>query len=316
MNAVRNGLWFVCSQCCRLAAPRLKQRAGVVGVMAVILAVHRAGAATVAHDDASDPAYNSGWTNGSNGGSGWGEPWRIGNNNSTGFAFIGSSARNGASVDTNGKAFGMGLGGTSGSPSQISAMRLFGANPNPNSLPLGFDHSLLPGQTLRIDTENGAIGSGVSEAWGLQGRLGMGTELGFVFLASTITDFTHGKPDYVVFDNAGYRDTGVPITDQGVHCEFTVLDIQSNNSEEDYALAITPLTKGAATTTVYGSTVFGSVNNELQLSDGNGSASSPPDISAQYLYFNNIAIVPAVPEPMSVGSLSLVGLGLLMRRRR
>src|SRR5579864_2489443 len=64
-------------------------------------------AAVPAHDDAADPAYNNGWTIGSAGGTGWDWPafdnergWEIGNNGTNGSAFIGSSARNGDSIDT------------------------------------------------------------------------------------------------------------------------------------------------------------------------------------------------------------------------
>jgi len=58
-------------------------------------------------------------------------------------------------------------------------------------------------------------------------------------------------------------------------------------------------------------------NNLLVLSDSNGeSPSAPPDTPAQYLYFNNLAIVPSVPEPSSLLCLSVGVIALLRGRPR
>jgi len=163
--------------------------------------------------------------------------------------------------------------------------------------------------------ENGTLAAGVHLGWGVYGSTGTGEQLDFQFFADTTSAITHGKADYFVDDNAGYRDTGVPLTDQGVHCEFTAL-YQYTDASEDYALAITPKVAGAATTMLYGKTSFGGVNNELFLFDSNGNASAPPDTAAGYLYFNNMAIVPAVPEPSSLLVLSIGVLPLIRGRRR
>jgi len=228
-----------------------------------------------------------------------------------GSEFIGSSARNGASIDTQGRAFGMNLnGGSNGNVPVIGAARLFsGLNG------YGFA-SLSPGQTLRIDMENGTLAGGVHLGWGIYGSAGTGELVDFQLFADTNPATTHGKADYFIHDNAaGDRDTGVPVTDQGVHCEFTAL-YQYTDLSEDYALAITPKVAGAATTVLYGKTLFGGVNNELFLFDDNGDPSAPPDTAAGYLYFNNMAIVPAVPEPSSLLVLSIGVLPLIRGRRR
>jgi len=106
------------------AEPQAKRGVPLVGLATIILAVSTAHGANYAHDSAADPAYNAGWVSGSNGGSGWGTPWNMGGVG--GSEFIGSSARNGASIDAQGRAFGMKLnGGGNGNAPVIGASRLF-----------------------------------------------------------------------------------------------------------------------------------------------------------------------------------------------
>ena len=297
----------------------LRQWSGVA--VGVLLLSPTVSAANFAHDNAADPAYNSGWAGGdfsgaggSNGGSGWSTPWIGGGIG--GSLFVGSSATNGSGdpegdgdINTprtpQGRAWGMKLDGTSsGQVSQIGLIRSM----------IG---TLTSGQTLKIDMDNGTLGPDRHEGWGLNSY----NATAFGFFADTNPGISHGKSDYFIFDNDGYRDTGIPFTDQGVHCEFTLLDDRGN-----YRLTVTPMSAGATVTTLTGhyTDTFqldppnGPIIHQLtpihdfQLEDVNQAISSTPDGVADYLYFNNIEIV---PEPVSVFPLTLAA-GLLNRRRR
>ena len=269
----------------------------IIGALGLLCCPGVIAGAAQATDSAADPAYDAGWTDGSNGGSGWGVPsfggttgWLI--QQQGGESFVGSSARGGG-VGINspptpvGRAFGMRMNGPTGGTRQVAAERYF-------------DGNLSPGDTFSIDMDNGALGANVHEGWGFERVVGPTTTLSFQFFADTNPGITHGVADYFVFDYAAssshYRDTGVPITNQGVHCELTLLDPSGN-----YVLAITPLTAGAVTTTFGGALV---VPNQLELYDVNEDPTAPADTSDRWLYFNNIGVV---PDP---GALAMMTCGI------
>ena len=277
----------------------------LIGALTLLCAPGLAAGAAAATDSAADPAYDAGWTNGSNGGSGWGIPpvggttgWLI--QQQGGDSFVGSSVMSGGGAGINspptpaGRAFGMRINGPAGGTRQVAAERYF-------------DGSLSPGDTFRIDMENGALGANVHQGWGFERVIGPTTTLSFQFFADTNAGITHGVSDYFVFDytasSSHYRNTGVPITDQGVHCELTLLD-----SNGGYVLAITPLTAAAVTTTLRGALI---PPNQLELYDVNENAAAPADTSDRWLYFNNIGVI---PEP-GTGAIMMSGIGAMLRRR-
>jgi len=251
-------------------------------LVAVALAVRAGGvarAAVLAHDDASDPAYNAGWTNGSNGGTGF-APWVLipqPANNGAGH-FIGSSANNGdgganappaGDIDVAGEAWGMYANG-----GNITEARR------------PFTGALSPGQHLRFFFDNGWIDDGGTDAFFLGGD-----RLAF--------RFEGGRQNYELDDNSGPIDTGITFTDEGLLIDFAL------TGADTYALSVTP---AGSTPRVFTGDLMGSPGVGIDaVSFFNASAGS---FSQRDLFINSLAIV---PEPPAAGLLAFAV--TLMRRR-
>lgn len=157
----------------------------------VTAAAMPAGAALVAFDSASDPAYNDGLQTGDNGGTGF-QPFQLANGN----AFIGNSQNNGfgdGNINTLGEAFGQ---------------------YDTQTLTRPFTGALSVGQTFSIDFDNGFLGEGeVAEV-----RLAdsSGTQL-FSF------GFTGGTNSYRVDDAAVTNlATSLGFSSGGFQIDFTL----------------------------------------------------------------------------------------------
>lgn len=262
-------------------------------IVAIAIIASTATASTPASDNAADPAYNSGWTDGSNGGSGWGGPWSISAYGGAGTFFTGSSTTNGVGdpdgdgdINTPRSAVGRAWGMTAPYPDQVAAFR-------------PFNGPLAVGQTFTIEMDNGSdsFQSGNEVDWGLYD----GGDTEFRFFADP------GFTDYYIFDGRDARGgpiihTGVPKTDQGIRCAFTL------TGSDSYSLAITPLIAGASTTTITGPLIFGGPIDHVTLADNSGGSTSQ-----QAVYFNNISIT---PEPGTLSVLAVGTVTLLRRRAR
>lgn len=248
----------------------------------VFLSDGSAVAGYAASDNAADPAYGAGWADGSNGGSGWGGTWLL-LHNGGGF-FVGNSAVNGRG-DVN----------TPPGP----AGRAWGISGSAANANRQFRGPMTSGDSFSIDFTNGAIGSPGFQGWEL---IDYGFELQFEF------DTVWGMSDYEVVDESGpgrhtaERDSGIPVTNQGLHCVFTL------TGNDTYSLAVTPLV-GVATTTITGM-VLPTDNIPINaVVIENGEAATDP---AGPLYFNNIRLT---PEP-GVFWPMIAAATLLLRRRR
>src|SRR5437660_1582259 len=114
----------------------------------------RGQAANIATDNASDPAYNSGWTAGTNGGSGFAAWSMLPVGSPPQFSyFVGSSLTNGAAppsggIDTAGKSWGL---ANAIADTAAASRKLTGG-------------SLAVGQHVLVDMDNGAAGGLVAFA--------------------------------------------------------------------------------------------------------------------------------------------------------
>ena len=281
----------------------------------VATAIARVYGAAVAFDSAADPAYNlqpgeaSGWLQLSNGGFGFG-PWvpASGNPVATNPAgMIGSSTTNGGGDLDNdgdintprnagGRAWGLNTAAASdqGRPG-TGVLRMF-------------QGQLTVGQTFSVDFDNGVIADPVlsdgmrhpgQTLWGIRNAA---TLDGFDFIARA------DMPDYL-FDG---MDTGVPLTTEGVHCEFTFLQPRQVGSPPyPWRFTVTPLSPGGQPHILTGlwTTDIRFLPDEFAFAVA-ATGSDP----ANAVYVNNISISD-VPEPGSFGP-ALVGTALLLRRRR
>jgi len=277
------------------------------------LAAASASAAATAFDSAADPAYNARpgqtpglWYELSNGGYGFG-PWLPGSGNpdpTNSVGFVGSSTTNGTGDMDNdgdintprnasGRAWGMlatpaSDQGIEGTP---SASRLFNG-------------PLSVGQTFRIDMDNGVIADPVlsggrhgpgSIGWSLRGG---GEEFGL--------EATGDSPHYFLLGGSTELDSGIPLTYEGLHCEFTLLQPLLPFAG-GWIMKVTSLSPGAQSYTFTG----GRVGAPIELVVGDSGGGLDP---ANAVYFNNIS-VGDVPEPGAVGVVG-AGAALLLRRRR
>ena len=289
----------------------------VAGAAAVwiLAAAPRAPGAANAFDSAADPVYDpspdkaSGWLQLSNGGYGFG-PWMnvSGNPDPTSPAGnIGSSTTNGGGdldddgdINTPRNASGRAWG--------LNSLAAFVQNGQVIDPPGGgvtrmFQGRLTVGQTFSFDFDNGTIANPLLNGTHYSGQaelsIGSGsTSLDFVARADT--------PDYL-FDG---MDTGVPLTTEGVHCEFTFLQPRQVGAPPyPWEFKITPLSPGGQTHVLSGmwTTDIRLLPDEFAFGV-RGTGADP----ANAVYINNIEIT---PEPGSLGP-SLVGAALLLRRRR
>lgn len=285
----------------------------------VATAVGHVYGSAVAFDSAADPAYNlqpgeaSGWLQLSNGGYGFG-PWlpRSGNPNPTNpIGVIGSSTTNG-NGDPEGD-------GDINTPRNASG-RAWGlmASPATDQNPDGgasgatrmLSGPLSVGQAFRIDMDNGNIADpSLSDGTRRPGAVGWALQGSDPALDQFLLEAEANSPDYLFARPFGTDDTGIPLTDQGVHCEFTLLGPSKISPFPlQWMLTITTLGPGGTTKVLTG-TRMGTPIDRLTVGDAGG-GTDPADA----VYFNSIS-VGDVPEPGAVG---VVGLGamLVLRRRR
>ncbi len=263
-------------------------------------------ATTFAFDNAADPAYNDpsnpqfsgGWTEGGQPGGGFGfSAWTLtttpappSDPGATAGFILETSSNNGngssGNIDSSGQSWGMFANG-----GRTTRAQRF------------FNTALISGFQFNVDIDTGFIDSSMGDSMTLNNSNGVNL---FEF------GFTGGQNDYYVKDANGFTDTGVGFTADGLHLSLFL------TSPTTYFLAITP--NGGSTTTLEGTLVSDIFDNETidgvnfyNFSAGNGQQG---DIGSNNYYFNNLEISDAVPEPATLGVLSLGGMGLLLRRRR
>jgi len=279
--------------------------------LAILLAPRWSAGASPAFDSAADPAYNfnpangTGWAAGSNGGFGWGGPWEY-FNTPTGFplGFVGSSTTNGTGDLDN--------DGDINTPRNASG-RAWGLTARPATDQTGegetaatrmLNGPLSVGQTFKIDMDNGVVADPVlsggrpfpgAVGWSLRGG---GEQFGL--------EATGDSPHYFLLGGSTQLDSGIPLTYEGLRCEFTLLPavLPFTNG---WIMKVTPLSPGAQTYTFTGARVGAPI--ELVVGDSGGGLDP-----ANAVYFNNIS-VGDVPEPGAVGVVG-AGAALLLRRRR
>jgi len=285
--------------------------AWIVLVVLVTLAARPSAGASPAFDSASDPAYNAGWILGSNGGHGWGGPWQATGNELPGspLGFMGSSTTNGTGdldndgdINTPRDASGRAWGLTATAASDQSL-------PNSSGAHRLLDAPLTVGQTFSVDIDNGFIANPVlSNGMHLAGSVAWG--LGAAPAPSTFEfEAIGGQSNYFFISPSGRIDTGIPLTYEGVRCEFTLLGPSAISPFPlQWMLTVTPLSPGSQTYTFTGTR-----HDEPIEGFGVGDAGAGLD-PANAVYFNNISITD-VPEPAGVG-LVVGSAALLLRQRR
>src|SRR5205085_2686258 len=158
--------------------------------------------------------------------------------------------------------------------------------------------ALSPGQTFVIDMDNGSIAQGATPlgqpvygivAWGLKGDDPATDQFSFR------TDVQSGQYLFEAPNTRPYTGglTGVPLTDQGVHCELSFPNAFT------WSLSITPLIAGAKTSVMNGTRFGGNLNPLTTLVLGDAGGGTDP---TQAVYFNNIGVT--VPEPAALGLLA------------
>jgi len=288
------------------------------GGVVVLSTARPCAAASTAFDSAANPTYNTqpdgttGWVTGSNGGHGFG-PWQAFNVPS-GFPFgglVASSTTNGTGdldndgdINTprnaSGRAWGLAAapasdGGVEGAPSIT----------RPLNAPLSV------GQTFKIDMDNGIVADPLlSNGMHFPGAVGWNLGTGPAPGAEPTfgLEALGGAKDYLLTTPTnGNVDTGIPVTYEGLHCEFTLL-LPELPFSGGWMLKITPLSPGAPTYTLTGARPP-VLLDELAVSDAGGGLDP-----ANAVYFNNISVTD-VPEPGGVG-LVVGSAALLLRQRR
>lgn len=173
------------------------------GVPSAVSTSAAAGMASVpggvpAEDDAS--RYTM-WINGSTDGKGF-SPWMLHCGKNAGF-FIGSSLDNSGGlggIDKEGKSWGL----FAHSKGFANAHRAFASGP----LAVATRRFLIDFDNGKIKTKSSSVG------WGLQNRT-----------SNTLWEFYFaGGENYTVHDGGGQRDSGIPMTVNGLHCEFILTE--------------------------------------------------------------------------------------------
>lgn len=236
-------------------------------------------------DNASQPAYSSGWTSGSNGGSGFGA-WTLINGPANSGFFIGNSNNNGS---MGGPGINTGTGVAWGMYANTGSFA-FATRP--------FLSNLMVGDVFRVSMDNGFINSGAIVGFGLTDTSGQSR---FNF------QFQGGASNYQIIDAGGVITTTLPFTDGGLDATLTMTG--ANN----YSLSVTRLADNStySTTGVLGGTANAAVGGFIAFNINAGSGSSND------AYFNKLGITP-VPEP--TGILAMCGIagaayGTWRRRR-
>lgn len=253
----------------------------VLAFAGIALAFVGAHAANVATDNAGDPVYDNGWQTGDNGGTGFGA-WTLNGGAGTAF-FVNSSTLNagGSSggIDTGGRALGM-----------------FANNDLAEAIRPLTGGSLLVGQSITLQLDNGFIQSGGSAGFDLRDSTG-NARLSFYFQG--------GGTNYTVFDSMGTRDSGVGFTGNGLSIAFTL------TGTDTYSISITP--NGGGTTVVSNNLAGTAGTGIVDMRFFNFNAGTNQDSN---FYINNLAVVPEPTTLSLLGGPALLGAWFLARRKR
>jgi len=248
-------------------------------------------ASQIAFDSAGDSVYNIPPGNlvlpGTNGGYGWADGWQQYPSSFVSYTLtIGSSSTNGIG-DPNET-------GDINSP-RSPLGRAWDIRARTNGYPFNgvsrwFSGALQPGQTFQMDFDNGVLdaGSGFKVV----------VDLGGIELSAG----QYNRMDYMLTapGSAQPIDTGITVTDQGIHIELSLLD----QSTADFS--ITPLASPASMVTL---TVGYSPISNVSIGLASGDTVGP----ASDVYINNIAIT---PEPSSALPLLIVIAGQAFYSRK
>jgi len=228
--------------------------------------------AQIAMDTAADPAYDNGWQQGDNGGFGF-SPWSV-----AASGILTSSSNNGdpppsGNIDTAGRSWTLADRG----PGDFGAVR-------------GLNAALAVGQKFLVDLDIGSLAG--DEVFRLEGS-GFGERFSFGHLA--------GDSNYKIFTTS--TDTGIPLTFDGLHLEFTL------TGADTFSVAITP--NGGSTATFSGSLSNPGDSIVGFILFGSNSLEDP----SQDSFINSIAVV---PEPSSYATITAILLiaGACWRRFR
>jgi hypothetical protein len=268
-----------------------------------------ASAAPLAADDAAMPAYNGfSWASGSNGGTGFGA-WAFSNSTANGSEageFIGNSTTNGA-----GHADGINTSNSDGGTNTNAAFALYGNSGQQALASRNLSNPLTTGQSLDVSMDIGYLNSGGDDGISLHNS--SGTFLfALIYTGGGATDsftITDGNgTNYLSSSNTGSdASNNAAITfaegNLGIAVVFTQL------SSTTYSLKITPLGGGTTFTMTHGvlDNGGGAVGQFYAYNNNAGSGSPSNDY-----FVNSLAIV---PEPTSLATMFVFGLGLLRRRR-
>ncbi len=254
---------------------------------ALLLSGAAAFGAASASDNASDPAYNSGWTTGTNGGFGF-NAWTLTNGANSGF-FIGDSTVNAGGASGNINSTGnKSWGEFANSGGVASAVRTFTAGGTNGAATLDL------GQQFIMKLDNGFVDAGGTVGFGLQDSSGV-NRLEFFFVGNSSS--------YTVSDAAPQATTH-GFTGDGLTAVFTL------TTADTYALAISYNT-GTPPVETFTGTLKGTVGagiDRVRVFNANAGSGSSKDAFA-----NSMQIV---PEPGAFALLSLASLGTLVLRRR
>jgi hypothetical protein len=259
---------------------------GLVGMLVSAVAFSSAWAASNAFDSAADPAYASGWTNGSNGGSGFG-PWTITTNppgTTSAGSFIGDSTtlspgNSGGNINTSGVSFG-----------------LFGYNDAYANAIRAFNAPLSVGQTfsiqIAVNYRNGNKGFDITDPNG-----------------NNIFDLNIGGDDYSV-NNTGGGTTNLFDKTYDPNTVFTVYITQTTPTEGSWTIVRSGGMSGTASSGgfPYQGLAAGINIYNVQTTDGN--------LPQDYLFANNMQIVPEPSTMTLLAVASLLGLFCYVHRRR
>jgi hypothetical protein len=286
----------------RLAAAVL-----VAGIAAFI--ARPAAAAPLAADDAAMPAYNGfSWPNGSNGGTGFGA-WTYGNSNSNGAQdgeFIGNSTTNGS-----GHADGINTSTSDGGTNTNAAFGFYANSSQQALVSRNFNTALTTGQSFDVNMDIGFINSGGDDGISLHNSSGTFL-LALFYQGGGATDsFTISDGNgnnFLSSSNTGSdasNNTAITFGEGNLGISVMVTQLTSTT----YSMTITPLGGGAAFTMTHGLLANGGGPiGQFVAYDNNAGSGGSNDY-----FVNSLAIV---PEPSSLATMLIVGLGLVRRRHR
>ena len=235
-------------------------------------------------DVSTNSPYTDGWQTSDNGGNGFGA-WTI-NLGVNSAAFIATSTGNGGGdtnldgdIDVGGTAWGL----SANSGDTADAIR-------------DFSVALQLGNMVHIEMDNGFISGGGTVGFGLQ-NAGSGLNRLEVF-------FVGGGTNYIVQDNGGSQNTGIPFSDEGFDVDFTLTGVDS------YSITITPLDLAFSASTING-TLSGTPGEDVdrvRVFNANAGAGAGNDV-----FYNNLQVI---PEPFTMALMAMASFVLFGAYRR